>query len=447
VIVTARDEGTAPGFIFLTPRTIFPGRTGPTILDRDGRVVWFHPQSSNRSAADLRPQVYRGKPVLTWSVRPPLINEDDIYRGGPHNQYHVIADDTYRIIKRVRAVGRGMSTDVHEFKITSRNTALVLGYRSLPRRLSAYHGPKSGTILDSVVQEIDIRTKRVLFSWSAARHIPLDESIATMPPSGPWDAYHFNSISEDTDGNLLVSSRHTSTIYKIDRRTGRVIWRLGGKRSSFKMGRGTTFYYQHDAERQPDGTLTLLDNNATDLDKSRGRESKALMLRLDMRARSATLVRSFRHPSGQTLTTSQGNAQGLGGGNVFVGWGVSPWFSEYAPDGRLLFAAHFTSVWHHSYRAFKADWTGHPGGAPAVAASSRTGQLLVYASWNGATDVAQWRVFGGSDESALEPLGTGARQDFETKLEFPATPALVQVEALDATGNVLGRSAIVKPER
>jgi hypothetical protein len=171
------------------------------------------------------------------------------------------------------------------------------------------------------------------------------------------------------------------------------------------------------------------------------------MLRLDMRARSATLVRSFRHPSGQTLATSQGNAQGLSGGNVFVGWGVSPWFSEYAPDGRLLFAAHFTSVWHHSYRAFKADWTGHPGGAPAVAASSRTGQLLVYASWNGATDVAQWRVFGGSDESALEPLGTGDRQDFETKLEFPATPALVQVEALDATGNVLGRSAIVKPER
>jgi hypothetical protein len=447
VIVTARDDGTAPGFMFLTPRTVFPGRTGPLILDRDGRVVWFHPQSYTRSAADLRPQVYRGKPVLTWSVRPPLVNENDIYRGNAHNQYHVIADDSYRIIKRLRAVGRGVTTDVHEFRITSRNTALILGYRTLPRRLSAYHGAKSGKILDCLVQEIDIRTGRVLFSWSAARHIPLDESIATMPPSGSWDPYHLNSISEDTDGNLLVSSRHTSTIYKIDRRTGRIIWKLGGKHSSFKMGRGTAFYYQHDAERRADGTLTLLDNHATDLDKSHGRESRALELRLDTKAKTATLVRAFRHPSGQALATSQGNAEELGGGNLFVGWGISPWFSEYAPDGRLLFAAHFTSAWHHSYRAFKADWTGHPGGTPAVAASTRTGRLVLYVSWNGAGNVAQWRVLGGPDKSALEPLGSGDWQDFETKLELPGTPAVVQVEALDAAGNVLGRSAIINPKR
>ena len=447
VIVTARDDSVAPGFMFLTPRTVFPGRTGPVIIDHEGHVVWYHPQSSKRSAADLQPQVYLGKPVLTWSVRPPLVNEEDLYRGGRHTQYHVIADDSYRIIKRVRALGHGVSTDVHEFVITPQNTALVLGYRTLPRRLSAYGGPRSGTITDCLVQEIDIRTNRVLFSWSAARHISLREAITKVTPTGAWDPYHLNSISVDSDGNLLVSSRHTSTIYKIDRHSGRIIWRLGGRRSSFKMGPGTSFWYQHDAQRQRDGTLTLLDNRATDLDKSRGRESKALRLRLDTHARTATLVRSFRHPSGRSLTTSQGNARVMDDGNLFVGWGVSPWFSEYAPDGRLLFAAHFTSVWHHSYRAFKGAWSGHPSGKPAIVAAIDGAGLTVYASWNGATGVAQWRVLAGDDRAALAPLGSFPWSDFETRMSFPAAPAFVQVEALDASGAVIGASEVVEPRR
>jgi hypothetical protein len=445
VIVTVHDEGVSPGFMFLTPRTIFPARTGPLILDRDGRVVWFHPQSFKRSAADLRAQVYLGKPVLTWSVRPPLVSGDDLYRGGPRSDYHVIVDDSYRVIKRIRAVGRGVTTDVHEFLITPRNTALMLGFRTIPRRLSRYHGPRSGQIIDCLVQEIDIRTGKLLFNWSAARHIPLRESIASMPAAGAWDPYHLNSVAEDTDGNLLVSSRHTSTIYKIDRRSGRIIWRLGGRDSSFKMGPGATFYYQHAAERQPDGTITLLDNRGTDLDHSRGHISRVLTLELDTQARTATLVRSFRHPSGPTLTTSQGNASVLGNGNVFVGWGISPWFAEYAPDGRVLFAAHFTSNWHHSYRAFKAPWVGHPGGKPAVLAAVKRDLLTVYASWNGATEIAEWRVLAGDDKSNLVPLGTSPWRDFETRMNFPGTPRVVQVEALDASGAVLGASDPIAP--
>src|SRR5258705_378355 len=90
------------------------------------------------------------------------------------------------------------------------------------------------------------------------------------------------------------------------------------------MGRGTSFFYQHDAERQPDGTITLLDNHATDLDRSRGHESRVLKLRLDSAAHTATLVRSWRHPSGATLTTAQGNPRILADGNEFVGSGAVP---------------------------------------------------------------------------------------------------------------------------
>jgi Arylsulfotransferase (ASST) len=449
VIVTARDPNIAPGFIFLTPRTIYPGRTGPTILDKDGHVVWFHRQSYRLSAQSLRPQVYRGKPVLTWSLSPPLLREGEVLTRGTtkHNTYDVIADSSYRIIKRVRAMGRGVITNGHDFVITPRNTALVLGSRSVPRRLKRYGGPKSGRIVDDLVQEIDIRTGRLLFNWSMVRHVPLSESMAKFPKNGYWDPYHLNSVSQDSDGNLLVCARHTSTVYKISRRTGRIIWKLGGKHSSFRMGPGASFYYQHDALRQPDGTITLFDNGATADDHSHERESQAKRLRLDMKRKTATLVRRFKHPSGRGLSTSQGNANVLPNGDVFVGWGISPWFSEYASDGRLLFGARLSSVWHHSYRAFKGPWSAQPLTKPSVYARVGAGRVAAYVSWNGATDVVSWRLLGGSDPKSLAPIGSAPWANFETKLVFDAAPAYVQIQGLDAAGNVLGTSPVVKPKQ
>jgi hypothetical protein len=447
VFVSASDPDAAPGFIFVTPRTIYPGRTGPTILDRLGHVVWFHRESPNVSGQNLRPQTLDGQPVLTWSVAPVLKQEGEVVTRGstPHNSYDVIADSSYRIIKRVRARGRGVITDGHEFDITPRGTALMLAGRLVHRRVMAF-GQRLSSFVDDLVQEIDLHTNRVVFSWSAARHIPLDESMVKPPASGSWDPYHLNSISEDSDGNLLVSSRHTSTIYKVDRRNGRIIWKLGGKHSSFKVSPSATFYYQHDAQRQADGTITLFDNHSTDQDLHRGPISSGKQLRLDTKRMTATLVREYRHPAGgEGTATSQGNLSILANGDAFVGWGINPWFAEYAPDGHLLFGAHFASVWHHSYRAYKAPWVGRPQGTPAVFARVGAGRVAAYVSWNGATEVAQWRLLGGPDPNSMAELITQPWADFETKLAASGTPAYVQVQALDASGNVLGQSGVIKP--
>jgi hypothetical protein len=446
IAVTVHDNGTAPGYIFVTPRTQYPGRTGPTILDTDGHVVWFHRQSAHLAAQDLRVQTYEGQPVLTWSLSPPLLKEGEILTRGAtrHNTYDVIANQNYRIIKRVRAIGRGLITNGHEFVITNRNTALVLGSRKLRAHLRRYGGPKRGVIVDDVVQDIDLKTNRVLFTWSAARHISMRDSMVKYPKAGYWDPFHLNSVSEDNDGNLLISSRHTSTIYKVSRESGRILWRLGGKHSNFK-GSGTSFYYQHDAVRQSDGTITLFDNHTTADDESHGKFSRALRISLDENTHTATLVASLRHPSGGPgVATSQGNAELLPNGNTFVGWGISPWFSEYAPDGRLLFAAHFPSVWHHSYRAFKDNWVGLPPTNPALAARIGAGRVAAYVSWNGATEVVAWRLLGGASPDALSEVGSAPKTNFETKLSFPVMPAYVQVEALDAVGGVIGRSTVVK---
>ena len=446
VIVTARDANVAPGYMFATPRTIYPGRTGPTIIDQDGHIVWFHRQGVNVSSQDLRPQTLFGQPVLTWSISPPLLKEGDTVQRGAnaHNTYNVIADQSYHIIKRVRAKGRGVITDGHEFVITPQNTALVLGGRFVAHRVRAFGTTRRGYV-DNLVQEIDLRTGQVIFGWSARRHIPLDEAIPP-PKTGNWDPYHLNSIAIDSDGNLLVSARHTSTVYKVDRHSGRIIWKLGGKHSSFKVSPAATFYYQHDAERQADGTITLFDNHST-ADDPHGNQSYGKRIRLDMNKKTASLVTTFRHPSGSGLATSQGNVEVLSNGDTFIGWGINPWFGEYAADGHLLFGARFWSVWHHSYRVFKGPWVGTPASKPAVKARIGAGRVAAYVSWNGATEVAQWQLLGGADASSLAPLVTAPKTDFETRLSATVTPVprLVQIQALDAAGNVIGASEQVVP--
>src|SRR5205807_3943536 len=160
------------------------------------------------------------------------------------------------------------------------------------------------------------------------------------------------SIDEDTDGNLLVSARNTHAVYKVDRRTGRILWRLGGKRSDFTMGPGTRFAWQHDARRRPDGTITLFDNEAA---PQAGPQSRGLVLRLDLRRKRAILVRSLVHRP-RLLAATQGNVQLLPDGHYFVGWGARPYLTEFDPDGRVLFDARF-GYRDDSYRAYRFRWT------------------------------------------------------------------------------------------
>lgn len=443
VWTTVDDDQKQPGYIFITPRAQYPQRTGPTILDANGHVVWFHRLTSKRTAIGLRPATYEGQPVLIWGQRPPLVNAGDFYTGNSHNTYNIVAGQDYRVIARVRARGRGVITDLHDFDITSHNTALVLGSRVIHRDLSRYAGARNGLIRDGIVQEVDVKTNKVLFSWSIVDHLAPTNSYVHAPASGVWDAYHVNAVSEDSDGNLLVTVRHLSQVVKVDRRTGKIIWILGGKKSDFRVSPSARFYYPHDASRAPDGTLTIFDNRATGLDKSHG-PSRGIRLKLDMTKRTATLAKAYHHPVG-AIATSQGSVQELPGGGAFVGWGSSPWFSEYAPDGHLVFAAHMRSAWNQSYRAFKGDWSGKPGSLPVVAASTATGRLVAFVSWNGATNVAQWQVLGGRDANTLRPLASAPWQDFETKILSDSKPKVVQVQALDAGGNVIATSKLVTP--
>ena len=409
------------------------------IIDSAGSLVWFHPLDTH-GVADFKVQNYGGRPVLTW------------WRGraekGVGDGYYVIMNDSYREIARVHA-GNGLVGDIHEFLITPRNTALLTIYHRIARDLSAVGGPSQGSIYEGVVQELDIATGKVLFEWHSAPHIAITESYAKPPAASrgadadPYDYFHVNSIEVEPNGNLLVSARNTRAVYEISRQDGHVIWRLGGKKSDFAMGPGTRFAWQHDARRQPDGTITLFDNGA---DPPVEQRSRILVLRIDTSRREATLVRSYVHP-GDLLAPSQGNAQFLPDGHVFAGWGAKPYFTEFDREGKVVLDGHFGTD-ADSYRVFRFPWKGHPADRPAIAATrGEDGILRVAASWNGATEVARWQLLGGADRSSLKLLRSAPRTGFETIVTATADPEVVQARALDRKGHVLGSSRILAVER
>jgi Arylsulfotransferase (ASST) len=439
----AARGGQSLGDIFLAPYA-GPGQYGPMILDSAGGLIWFKPIPHGERAADLRVQQDDGRPVLTWW-------QDPLVAGGRHDAGVVIADSAYRDVQVVRA-GNGYQPDLHAFEITPRGTALFTVYDAVRCNLSAHDGPADGAIADTLVQEIDLHTGLVRYEWHALDHVALADSYMPIghggTPVSPWDWFHINAVSEhgpEHEERLLVDSRNTWAAYDVSARSGQVVWRLGGKQSSFHMGAGASPAWQHDAREEPDGTISFFDNGGTPPVHP---QSRVIVLSLNTQAMAATLQSSFVHPT-KLLAASQGDFQPLADGNWFVGWGQEPFFSEYSPTGHDLFDAHLPAS-YQSYTALQFPWSGQPVGPPALAVRpdrSKIGQhggAEAYASWNGATAVGAWRLLGGPSPHALKPLTTVPRKGFETAIALGHAPAYVEAQALGAGGALLGSSRPVR---
>ncbi|QYJ03135.1 arylsulfotransferase family protein [Nocardioides panacisoli] len=397
---------------------------GPVIVDAAGAPVWINPQGDTRWTYDLRVQQYRGAPVLTWW-------RGDTSEYGYGEGEFVLMDQRYREIATVTTPET--HADFHDMTLTEDGTALLISYPVVEQDLSDLGGPAEGYLRDSVVHEIDVATGREVFRWSALDNIPLSDSEAEIDPDegesgteeAPYDPYHFNSVTEDDDA-LLVSARNTHAVYRVLREDGGLDWILGGRSSDFEMADGAYFAWQHDAERQDDGTITLFDNQAA---PAIGEQSRGLRLDVDEASGEATIVTEYLPPDGR-LSESQGNLEQLADGSVFIGWGSQPFYSHYDADGELLRDAELAGG--ISYRAYLDEWVGRPAERPKLTIADGRG----HASWNGATEVAQWRFVAGYDADSAETVAVVDRDGFETSAEMPDA-AYLAVEALDAEGEVL----------
>ncbi|HEY3976879.1 MAG TPA: arylsulfotransferase family protein [Streptosporangiaceae bacterium] len=431
-----RVSGAAPAddsrLTFLNAPWTGTGHGGSMIHDSRGELIWLGPNTPAEHRMDFAVQAYRGKPVLTW-WEGLLVNGWGLGRG-------VIADSSYRTAHVIRAA-RGLQADLHELFLTPQGTALITAYRTSPADLSAVGGPASGGyVVSGVAQEIDIATGALVFEWDSRDHVPLTEShqaFAGGTRDNPYNYFHINSISVAPDGDLLISARNTWTIYKVARPSGRIAWRLGGKKSDFALGPGVRFHWQHHVRPHGPDVLTVFDNGAA---PALERRSRGLILHLDTGARRVTLARELIHPGRRLLAGAMGSIQLLPGGRTMVGWGSRAYFSEFDSAGRLL-ADTGMGPSHPSYRALSYPWAGHPAEAPALAARPRPGGATVHASWNGATGVASWAVLAGPSVTSLAPVGSALRAGFETAIAVPSRGPYFAVEPRDAGGRPLARSA------
>lgn len=433
VTITTSSAAAAPGEIFLTTNS-GRGQNGALIVNGAGRLVWFKAAAKGNAVTDLQVTSYQGKPVLAYW-------EGHIDLGVGFGSDTLLGSD-YRPVASVHA-GNGYYADLHELQLTPQGSAYLTAYTLVRADLRSVGGSKDGALQDPVVQIVDVKTGLVMFEWHTYGHVALEDSYAKSPsdPNRPWDFFHLNSIEPDPwgDGNFLICSRNTWAVYEINRQSGAVEWRLGGKRPSFRMGAGTGTAYQHDARWQPDHTLTIFDNGASPKAHA---YSRAIHERIDFKRRTVSLIGRDVHTP-PVLSGSQGNDQALANGDWFVGWGESPYFTEFNAAGQTVFDAHLPYP-AQVYRSYRFEWNATPATVPSIALSTiGDGDTTVFASWNGATGVHGWRILAGGSPASLSTVAEVPTSGFETAAAVPSAGPVFAVQALGPAGEVLGGSHAV----
>ena len=442
----------APGYYLVAnfknilSKAKFAGQGGPLILDSHLRPVWFRPVTNGLFTNNLEVQTYQGKPALSWW-------QGTITATGVTTQgSDLLVDQHYKPIGKPLTAKAPWVITQHEM-IVSGHDAWVTANAPVTVKPGQVPGCATCTnVLDSAVQEYDLTTGKLVYSWDALAHIPLSQAEQPASPKAPWDAYHINSIqliSGGHGGRFLASMRNTWAGYLVDIATSNIVWTVGGKASTFSFANSNArFSWQHDIELHSKGLLSLFDDHCCQLTGNPSApfvtptgQSRGLLLRLDMGKHTATYVHQYAIKGTPRYTAFQGNMNLLPNHNVLVGWGSSPYVSEFTYSGKLITDITFPTP-DLTYRGYVSSWVGLPSTDQLRAvAVKRNGKTTVYASWNGATKVAGWRVLGGASAKHLKTVATAVKSGFETALPLSQGYASYAIVALDSHGHVLARRA------
>ncbi|PNS14793.1 hypothetical protein CAC42_2022 [Sphaceloma murrayae] len=475
------------GYWFVAPYTYIhspeermeysPCQIGPHIYDQDGQLVWAGScQENNRNVFDFRPYQFGDEVRLSFAYLPHPSAR--IFPLG----YGVLMDSTFNLTHRIPSIEYempyGKSTwgsfafNAHEWRITDGGTRAVFLSTYFedaklldgPAPLGDTANDETGYIQHENLIELDLASGTAEFTWwplhqgvqanetqlvraSGEHH---DEISHQTKPS--WDVLHSNSIAVTSEHDFIFSARHMSTVFKVSRQTGAILWRLGGRLSSFTQD--FTFSFQHNVEVVSENSdvtvIALLDNASNDagIPGQTANVSSVKIIALNTQTWTATLLRQIDRPD-QGLSRLRGNAQTLVNGNILAAWSDQGYMTEHDPDGNMVMEARFSSSRFSTYRAYKAAFVGRPTEPPAmravryVALGSRGAHVttVVYVSWNGATEVREWRLWG-LKKGVWVDAGVVQKDGFETVVTLVGAWEQMYVEGLDGAGVVLGRSRI-----
>ncbi|KXJ90372.1 ASST-domain-containing protein [Microdochium bolleyi] len=444
VNVHDRDKCDPSGTHIITGIDLDGQERSPLILRADDlSMVYGMPDWRGGTGARL--QQYNGSSYLSfWSGQ-----DHEAWGSGST----LMLDSEYNLFARLGPEGLENHSDPHEFKLTKNGTALFTNYHQVRGNCSAIGGPeKDCEIWESCFQELDMATRKPVYTWCASEHIALDESpvrftaTAAKGGKGGYDFFHINAVSKTRDGrNYLVNARHTSALMLLDGTTGERIWQLGGRENSFtdlSGGNATNFRGQHHGRFSSDDEteVSFFDNHSFGQDKDTTPGCKyactrVLRIKLDYEAMTARVLSEWWHPQ-SVQARAQGGQHVLPGGGAMVAWGVVPALTEYTAEGEVCMDVQVgpwsTSVSGESnvYRAYKLNYTATPYWDPEMAVVDGT----AYVSWNGATEVESWVLHGGDTEERMKEIASSKRQGFETAIEPESMPLLVRADALDKNG-------------
>ncbi|KKY27491.1 hypothetical protein UCRPC4_g01086 [Phaeomoniella chlamydospora] len=452
-----------------------PDQTGPAIYDNHGHLIWSGASSfPGRNAYDFRAVTPEARNQSELSF---IISKNKYLPERP-NGAAVRLNSAYELVEETAPLSGTPFFNIHEYNIINNGTSVLLVY-SDPVKIDGIW------VFDDGFAEIDLTTGTTLFKWNSLANLHLNSSYLKQPEpkatseKNAWDWFHANSVDKNSDGDYIISSRHTSCIYKISGTDGSILWKLGGKDSHFDHIAGFNFLWQHDARFRFENTTTTiisLFNNAGTGDSIKGQAtapwSSALVVALEtsITPMTARVLQRFDRPDHQR-SIARGNVQILPNENVLVGWAADGYISEFSPSGSLALEARFVASKMISYRSYKFNFTGTPSTPPSTKSyvygtSPKTATTVLYVSWNGATEVASWNFYGSSsssssssksdtteeeeeeeeEEGLFSLLGNVAKSDFETMFMTNGYTPYIYAEALSTDGKAIGRSIIQASE-
>jgi hypothetical protein len=267
------------------------------------------------------------------------------------SKFHVL-DSSYALVEKIEC-RNGYSTDPHELQFLPNGHALLLGFDVQPMDLSKVvrGGRTEANVIGLVIQELD-QQRNVVFQWRSFDHFQIGDATNIEFSDYTIDAVHGNALDVDKEGNILLSSRNLDEITKIDRNTGAILWRLGGKNNQFTFINDTVgFSRQHDVRVLPNGNITLFDNG----NYHTPQYSRALEYAVNSQKKTSTLVWYYRN-SPDCFGNALGSVQRLPNGNTLIGWGAeNPTLTEVTPGGTKVLEMTLP-FGVYTYRVYRFDW-------------------------------------------------------------------------------------------
>jgi hypothetical protein len=433
-IVDNPDSGYLFLCAYLMSSTPFSLGNYMMILNNDGSPVFF--KEMQYKALDFKVQ---SSDLLSF------IGKND-------NNYHCgtvyLMDTTYAVVDTFRI--QGYCTDRHDVQVLPNGNVLLLG--KITQQVNMSHivlgGKSNASVTGCIIQEQD-QDKNVVFEWNSFDHYNILDAVHEDLTERSIDYVHANAIELDSDGHILLSSRHLDEITKIDRNSGAIIWRLGGLNNQFTFVNDDTssqqhahspFCYQHDIRRLENGNITIYDNgNYKDSSYTRIAEYE-----LDEQNLIATLVWEYRSTPDR-FCHFVGNAQRLPNGNTMSIWNGESFpttITEIRPDCTKAFEMNFPEVIDNNgnkigvfnYRAFRSEWQGRAV-KPYLWKNFTYNSLSLNFVQFGDSSIVQYKIYQGLSEDSLYVIDSTSHNYLNLYGLSPGQKYYFQVSSINSDDN------------